>query len=368
MARTPWKKPLKYVHSFRDRHGKQRHVFRRAGYKGGPLPSEFMGPEFMAAYTQYMADGQVSKIAIGASRTLAGSIDDAVVRYYASMAFASLKDGTRKYRRTMLQAFREDTCGTTTPNGRRSIKTLTASWLDSYIATKKPHARRNWLKALRHFFEWSVRVEKLIAIDPTKALDISAPKSDGIWTWTDAEIARYDEKHAIGTQARLAKDLALESCQRKSDLVRFGWQHLFISKGETFLDTRQQKTGTRLGVPVSAALNASLAAVPKTNLTFLVTSAGAPFTAGGLGNKFKEWCRDAGLPERCSIHGLRKARCRQLAEAGATASEIMAVSGHKSLSEVQKYVAAADQKKLASAGMKKVADAASENEKATANG
>lgn len=363
MARSPWKKPLRYVHSFRDRHGKQRHVFRRAGFKGGPLPGEFMGPEFMAAYQQYMAEGQVSKIAIGARRTIAGSIDDAVVRYYASTAYASLKEGTRKYRRTMLQAFREDTCGTSTPNGRRSIKTLSTSWLDSYIATKAPHARRNWLKALRHFLQWAAKVEKIITVDPTKDLDISAPKSDGIWSWTDTEIEKYDARHPIGSQARLAKDLALESCQRKGDLVRFGWQHLFVSKGETFLDTRQNKTSTRLGVPVSAALSASLAAVPRTNLTFLMTSAGAPFTAGGLGNRFKEWCRDAGLPERCSIHGLRKARCRQLAEAGATASEIMAVSGHKSLSEAQKYVDAADQKKLASAGMRKI-----ENEKATQNG
>lgn len=210
--------------------------------------------------------------------------------------------------------------------------------------------------------EWATKIEKLISVDPTKDLEIPAPNTDGIWTWTEAEIEQYDARHPIGSQARLAKDLALESCQRKGDLVRFGWQHLFASKGETFLDTRQQKTGTRLGVPVSAALSASLAAVPRTNLTFLVTSAGAPFIAGGLGNKFKDWCREAELPERCTIHGLRKARCRQLAEAGATASEIMALSGHKSLSEVQKYVNAADQKKLARAGMKKVADAAAENE------
>lgn len=46
----------------------------------------------------------------------------------------------------------------------------------------------------------------------------------------------------------------------------------------------------------------------------------------------------------------------------------MAVSGHRSLSEAQKYVDAADQKKLASAGMRKVADAAAENEKATRSG
>jgi hypothetical protein len=48
-----------------------------------------------------------------------------------------------------------------------------------------------------------------------------------------------------------------------------------------------------------------------------------------------------GLPNRCVPHGLRKAACRRLAEVGATAHQIMAVSGHKSLREVERYTRAA---------------------------
>ena len=54
---------------------------------------------------------------------------------------------------------------------------------------------------------------------------------------------------------------------------------------------------------------------------------------------------DIGL--RGQPHGLRKAACRRLAEAGCTAPEIAAISGHKSLNEVQRYIEKADRARLA---------------------
>lgn len=48
--------------------------------------------------------------------------------------------------------------------------------------------------------------------------------------------------------------------------------------------------------------------------------------------EFRDWLRKAGLPESLSLHGLRKAAARRLAEAGCTVHEIQAVTGHKTLS------------------------------------
>ena len=56
---------------------------------------------------------------------------------------------------------------------------------------------------------------------------------------------------------------------------------------------------------------------------------------------------DAGLPNRCVTHGLRKAAARLLAEAGCTANEIAAITGHRTLVEVSRYTKAADQVHLA---------------------
>jgi integrase len=57
--------------------------------------------------------------------------------------------------------------------------------------------------------------------------------------------------------------------------------------------------------------------------------------------------KEAGLPAKCVAHGLRKAALRRLAEDGCTEKQIAAWSGHKTLSEIQRYTAAADQRRLA---------------------
>src|SRR5262249_3203215 len=136
-----------------------------------------------------------------------------------------------------------------------------------------------------------------------------AGKTEGIHTWTEDEIAQFEARHPIGSRARLAMALLLYTAQRRSDIVRIGLQHV----GDGAIAVRAQKTsrttGKTLEVPIHPALAAVLAATPSAHLTFLVTDAGAPFTAAGFGNKFREYCDEAGLAQ-CSAHGLRKAQCR----------------------------------------------------------
>jgi integrase len=83
---------------------------------------------------------------------------------------------------------------------------------------------------------------------------------------------------------------------------------------------------------------ALIAATPVTGTeTYLVTSFGKAFTANGFGNKMREWCDEAGLPD-CSSHGLRKLMMIRLAHAGYSAPQIGAISGHKDLREIQLYI------------------------------
>ena len=65
----------------------------------------------------------------------------------------------------------------------------------------------------------------------------------------------------------------------------------------------------------------------------------------------------AGLPSNSSPHGLRKAACRRLAEAGCTPHEIMAITGHKALSEVETYTRDVRQMFLAQRAMDQVVTA-----------
>src|SRR5262249_12573378 len=56
----------------------------------------------------------------------------------------------------------------------------------------------------------------------------------------------------------------------------------------------------------------------------------------------------------CVFHGLRKAACTRLADAGCTAHQIAAISGHKTLKEVERYTKGADQARLARAAMERI--------------
>jgi signal transduction histidine kinase len=80
---------------------------------------------------------------------------------------------------------------------------------------------------------------------------------------------------------------------------------------------------------------------------------------------FEEFSQaDAATAQRFGGIGLGLAITRKLArmmggEAGCTAPEIAAISGHASLAEVQRYIAAADRTRLARNAMAKVRTAAS---------
>jgi len=108
-----------------------------------------------------------------------------------------------------------------------------------------------------------------------------------------------------------------------------------------------------LAIPVHSHFQTVLDATPGEHLTFLVTATGKPYGGNAFSEQFRNWCDAAGLPQRCKPHGLRKAACRRLAEAGCSANEIMAISGHATMKELVRYTAAADQARLARNAMTK---------------
>ena len=65
----------------------------------------------------------------------------------------------------------------------------------------------------------------------------------------------------------------------------------------------------------------------------------------------------AGLSDKLSMHGLRKAAARRLAEAGCTTHEIASITGHKTLSEIERYTREAEQTRLARTASGKVVQA-----------
>jgi integrase len=205
-----------------------------------------------------------------------------------------------------------------------------------------PSAARNFLKALKALMAHCV-ANHVRDDDPTQGIRSPKIKTDGYTTWSEEHIAAFEARHLIGSRARLAMALLLYTGQRRSDVLRIGRQHV----RNAVLHVQQQKTNVKLAIPVHPELQAILEATPSQHLTYLTTHDGSPFSPAGFGNLFRDWCNQAGLPKGLSAHGLRKACCTRLAEAGCSEKQIAAISGHLSMSEVARYTKAADQARLA---------------------
>ena len=86
---------------------------------------------------------------------------------------------------------------------------------------------------------------------------------------------------------------------------------------------------------------------------FLATKLGTPYQDDSFNEWFAPIVAAAGLPADCKPHGLGKRCCADLANRGASAHEIMAISGHRTLKEVDRYTKAANQEALAAEAMRK---------------
>jgi integrase len=172
-------------------------------------------------------------------------------------------------------------------------------------------------------------------------------------SWDEDEIAQFEAVHPIGSKARLALALGLYTAQRRSDVIRIGRQHI----RDGVLTVRQQKTGAQLAIPVHSDLQTIIDASPGGPFTLLTTPRDKSYKGDDFTDQFRRWCDAANLPEHCVFHGLRKAACRRLAEAGCTVHEIAAISGHKSLKEVERYTKGVDQARLARAALERMGTA-----------
>jgi integrase len=345
---------LKYVNGFANpdrKDGRVRYYFRRRGCRAMRLPGIPGSEEFMSAYAAAVATIPDNAIEVGANRTLAGTVNSLVVSYYKSDEWLNgLEEETRKTRRRIIERFR-------VRHGNKRVALLRKEHILKMLAEiEKPSAKRHWLKAIRGLMQSAVPTMR--KDDPTEGIaGIKLPKSRGHHTWDDDEIEQYRAHWPLGTQQRLVLEFALETVSRRGEVVRLGPQH--VRNGRIRIERTHGSKD--VNIPISSELQAACDAMPKGHLTYIVTARGKPRSKYGLGNDFAKWVTEAGLPARCRLHGLKKGGMRRLAEDGATTHELMAMSGHLTLSEVQRYTDDADRLRLADRAMAKKRRGQSEN-------
>src|SRR5262245_17066377 len=332
---------LKYIMPIRKADGRIYYYFRRKKCVK-PLPGLPGSAEFMDAYAACI--NELPQL-IGASRTVAGTVNAAIAAYYQDYRFTKNKAISQQTDRNILEAFRER-------HGDKRIALMDRRHIMAMIAEKggKPAAQRNLLRVLRGLLEFCAD-NNWRQDNPASGIKLKPNKSKGFHSWSEDELRQYEERWPIGTVERLAFALLLWTAQRRTDMVALGPANIVTRNGEHRLQFDQSKTGTRIDIPLAPPL-AEIIAATKTigTKTFLVTSFGKPFTPPGFGNWFRERCDEAGLPH-CTAHGMRKAFLRRGAELGWSEDYLASFSGHRDMRELRTYVAAANKARMADKAM-----------------
>ncbi len=321
---------MKYVKTTTKPSGLRFVYYAKPGCKRVRLPDL---PEndsaFLAAYTEAAAGAVKAPSRLEPGE---GTIAALCVSYRRSLAFRGLRASTRRQRAAMLDKI-------AVKWAKALLADLAPKHIRHDLRDLTPHAANNRLKAWRGLLTHAVEMD-LIEVSPAASVKGHKTPAGGHHCWTDAEIEQYRAHHASGTKARLAVEVALWTGARLGDLVRLGRQS--IAGGS--LSYVSEKEGIGVCIPVLPEVRAEIDRMPKTRMLFFETP-----TSDAFGQWFRSRCRAAGL-QGCSLHGLRKARARRMAEDGRTTHAIAAWGGWRTLSEVAHYTEAADRRKLTHAG------------------
>jgi integrase len=320
--------------------GKAYYYVRRKGRPNVRLEGDPGTAEFIASYQAALVSSPPRECRHGA-----GSFGELVRSFYGSVEFANLKPSSQRAYRHVLEA-------AATKHGHRPAATLPAEYASKMveeIGRKRPGLANLTRSVMHRLMRFAIRI-RVRKDNPFAGLP--AYKQGTHHTWTDGELKAFEERWPLGTRERLAYALLLYTGQRGGDVVRMRRQD--ITDG--VISVVQEKTGAALSIPIHAKLHAAIKAAPAKGMHLIGDQNGRPMTRPALTKLMKRAAKDACLGPECVPHGLRKAVLRRLAERGGSAKEIAAVSGHKSLREIERYTAAADQHRLSASAMGKLSD------------
>jgi integrase len=331
------KPAIKYVKRYRDAGLVWRLYFRRKGFAGGPLPGPIGSLEFLEAYRGYMESGKPE-----VAGKQPGTFGKLVTDFYSWAIFLNLKPTSKATYRHVLE-------GLVKKHGHRPVSTMPRDKVIKIIeeiGANSPAMANLTVAILRRMF---TAAHKRGMLNPNPfAENLDQYKIGTYHTWTDEELSAFEVRWPLGSRERLAYALLLYTGQRGGDVVR-------MNRGDITANgirVVQEKTGAELTLPIHPDLAAAITALPAKGLSLLGNErSGEPIQRAMLTRLMRDAIREAGLPGRCVAHGLRKAALRTMAEHGASAKQLAAVSGHKTTEELDRYTSAGDQALLARSGI-----------------
>ncbi len=336
---------LRYLVSDTDRHGKVRWYVRTPGRKKVRIRAKLnedgtASSSFMEAYWKAVRAEEEATSA-RPDRVIEGTFQHALNRYYASITFRGYDAATQRDKRSVLDRYAADGAGPLPLKAFRADDLRRSR--DKRSAT--PAAADKLVKYLRVFFAWAIK-ERLVENNPAAGVEKINTQSEGHHTWTVEEVRQFEQRHPVGTMARLALALIMNTGGRRGDVYALGRQHETNGYLSFVQEKNRRHRPVRIEIPMRAELRAIIAATKTGDLTYVVSAHGRPYTKESFGNRFRDWCDEAGL-KHCSAHGVRKAAATIFAENGATAPELCAIFGWSKLETAEIYIRKAQRKVMA---------------------
>jgi integrase len=342
---------LPFVDPQRGRDGAVKYWYFRRGGRRWRLPGAPFSPEFMAKYHELVAATEPGQGAENSTAHAPGSVDAVVIEYLGSAKFKEKSPGTKRQYRLHFEKV-------TKRYGKGLIKNLTRQhvmrWQDTLSDT--PGTANMVVKVLRLLCKFAID-RGYLRENPVRGIELQ--KLGEHRAWTDEECATFEARWPAGSMQRRAYMLAKYTGQRCGDIAAMTRAHRKVIRAvdqtgaELWLPAIrvvQQKTGTELWVPEHRALTAELA-LGGGHMSLLTKHDGSAFGSDALRLWFADAIEEAGLPDQCVLHGLRKTAARMLAEAGCTTHQIAAITGHRGLKQIEDYTRAARQLPMATAAI-----------------
>lgn len=273
-------------------------------------------PAFMRAYHE--------AVAAPARARVAGTFQEIITGYQKSAAWARLGPRTKSdYSRAIIIIEKKWAAAPLDVIEDPKVRRGLLDWRDA-MATTSPRQADAIFAVLRIIIEWGRDRGILAHNHATRPKKVyRADRSEKLWLPPDIAAIREVAPPAL----LLAFELALGTGQRKADLLRLPWT-AYDGKRLRF---RQGKRKRLVDMPVTQALRRVLDAAPK-KATTILSHKDLPWTINDKGQAiyFDHLWRKAVLAagrDGLHFHDIRGTTCTQLAEAGATPSEIAAMLG-----------------------------------------
>jgi integrase len=336
---------LKYVTSFRDRHGKRRFYFRYRGQKfkltGRPGSAEFM--ETYARYLAAVESGALGRKELG---YLKGSIGWVVEKFLGSdVGFGKLKPGTQRNYRRWLDTIKAEVgqfqINNLTPVGVRALR-------DSIRLKSAPTTADACIMVASVLWQFAIEFCHLpLGHNPAHGVARVHSEKKSHKPWPGHVIDKAVS--AADPVLRLALYLLLFTGQREGDVIRMKWNDIRDDE----IMVVQEKTGTKVWIPLHRDLKALLDQTPRVGDFILTSSLGRPFASSqSLYEKIKIALKRVGEGSYVP-HGLRATAAVRLIEAGCSEDQAAAITGHRDLNVLRGYLREVNQAKLARQAIRK---------------